>query len=97
MEQGPDADELARIKTQFRASEIYAMDNTEGRANSYGRALAVGLTLEDIDNWLPLVEATTPDQIMEAARKLFDPRRSVTGFVAPPAKIEATLTESSKG
>lgn len=97
MEQGPDAEELARIKTQFRASEIYAMDNTEGRANSYGRALAVGLTLEDIDNWLPLVEATTPDQIMEAARKLFDPRRSVTGFVAPPAKIEATLTESSKG
>nr|WP_284375640.1 pitrilysin family protein [Sulfitobacter pacificus] len=81
METGVDAAQLDRIKLQIRAEQIYARDNAEGVANRYGSALAIGLTVEDVQNWPDVLDAVTADDIMQAAEKLFDRRASVTGWL----------------
>ncbi|MEY8882223.1 M16 family metallopeptidase [Donghicola sp. XS_ASV15] len=79
--EGPAPEDLERIKTQFRASEIYAMDSTSSRANRYGAALAIGLTVEDVQQWTPTVLDITAEEIVDAAKSVLDRRRSVTGYI----------------
>lgn len=81
MAEGIDPEQLARIKTQIRASEIYARDDVEGLANRYGRALTQGLTVQDVQNWPDILQAVTADDIMAVARDVLDRRQSVTGWV----------------
>ena len=78
---GVDEDRLARIKYQLRASEIYGRDNVDGIANRYGRALASGLTIEDVQSWPEVLQTVTADEIMAAARKVLVRNASVTGWL----------------
>ena len=81
METGVDPEQLDRIKLQIRAEQIYARDNAEGVANRYGSALAIGLTVEDVQSWPDVLDAVTAEDIMQAAEKVFDRRASVTGWL----------------
>ena len=83
-ETGIDIEQLERIKIQFAASEIYARDNVQGLANSYGAALTSGLKLADIHAWPAVVQAVRPEDIMAAAKELLDEKRSVTGWLMKP-------------
>ena len=82
---GPDAAALERIRTQVRASEIYARDNVQGLANRYGQELSVGLTLADIESWDEALAAVTAEDVMAVARKVLDRRNAVTGWLTRPA------------
>ena len=82
MEEGVDPEILDRIKTQIRASEIYALDNISGLANRYGAGLTSGLTVADIQAWPDILQAVTEDDILAAARRVFDRRNAVTGHVS---------------
>ncbi|WP_297772226.1 pitrilysin family protein [uncultured Roseovarius sp.] len=84
LETGIDSEQLERIKMQARASEIYARDDASGLANRYGRALTQGLTVEDVQAWPDILQATTADQIMAAAREVLDRTHSVTGWLMAP-------------
>ena len=84
LEIGVDLAQLDRIKTQFAASEIYARDNVQGLANSYGAALTSGLELADIHAWPAAVQAVRPEDIMSAAKELLNEERSVTGWLMKP-------------
>lgn len=88
IDQGIDIEQLERLKKQFRAAEIYAQDSVQGLANAYGRALTSGLTLEDIRAWPDIVQSIQPEEILAAARKVFDKRKSVTGWLI---KAEETM------
>ncbi len=81
MKTGVDPKQLARIKAQIRASDIYARDNMAGLARSYGEALTSGLTVDDVDAWSGILQAVTADDIMAAAKMVFDPNYSVTGWL----------------
>ena len=81
LEEGVDSEELARIKMQIRASEIYALDSVSTLANHYGSALTSGLTVEDVEAWPDVLEAVTEADILAAAARVFDRRNAVTGFV----------------
>ncbi len=81
IERGVDEDQLARIKMQLRASQIYARDNVDGIANRYGSALAIGLTVEDVQAWPDILQAVTPEQIIAVAKQVLVPERSVTGWL----------------
>lgn len=78
---GPDPDRMERIKTQIRASEIYALDDQNGLARRYGAALSIGLTIADVANWPATLSAVTADDVMAAARDVLDLRNSVTGWL----------------
>ncbi len=81
METGVDAAQLDRIKMQLRASQIYARDSVRSLANRYGRALAQGLTVEDVQAWPEVLQAVTEEDIMQAAADVFDRKQAVTGWL----------------
>ncbi len=83
VETGPDAEDFARIKTQIRADQIYARDNVDGLARRYGEALAIGLTVQDVQDWPAVLDAVTPEQVVQAAREVLDRNRAVTGWLMP--------------
>lgn len=84
MHKGVDAEQLERIKLQIRAGQIYARDNADAVANRYGQALAIGLSVQDVQDWPKVLDAVTADDIMAAARDVFDKRQSVTGWLMKP-------------
>lgn len=90
LEEGVDPEALARIKRQIRSSEIYALDDISTLANRYGAGLTSGLTIEDVDAWPRILEAVTEDDIIAAARKVFDRKNAVTGFIMPDAAPEVS-------
>ncbi|UWR80024.1 insulinase family protein [Phaeobacter inhibens] len=81
LEEGVDEAQLERIKLQLRAAEIYARDNVDGIANRYGRALASGLTVEDVQAWPRILQSITADEIIAVAREVLQPEVSVTGWM----------------
>ncbi|MEP2028730.1 MAG: pitrilysin family protein [Paracoccaceae bacterium] len=84
MESGVDQESLERIKMRLRAAQIYARDNVESIANRYGRALTSGLTIADVQAWPDILQAVTEEDIMAAARKVFNRNASVTGWLMRP-------------
>ena len=78
---GIDPEAFERLRTQLRASEIYARDNTQGLARRYGEALTSGLTVADVQAWPQILQSVTPEDVMAAARDVLDRRRAVTGWL----------------
>ncbi len=81
MKQGVDPAQLARIKTQVRAAQIYARDDLQGMARQYGEALTSGLTIKDVKDWPGILQSVTAKDIMAAAKMIFNRRQSVTGWL----------------
>ncbi|MCQ0091043.1 insulinase family protein [Roseovarius sp. M141] len=84
LETGVDTDQLKRIKMRLRAAQVYARDDVNGLANRYGAALTSGLTVADVQAWPDVLQSVTADDVMQAARDLFDDRNSVTGYLSTP-------------
>ncbi len=91
IEEGPDPEHLARIKTQIRAAEIFALDNQEQLARRYGAALTQGLTVEDVAAWPSVLADVGPEDLIAAAKLVFDMDKSVTGW------LQGTVTASGEG
>ena len=87
LERGVDMEQLERIKMQLRASQIYARDNVDGIGQRYGSALAIGLTVQDVQDWPDVLQAVTADDIMQAARDLFREESSVTGWLMRDTEV----------
>jgi zinc protease len=81
IEEGVDADQLARIKMQLRAGQIYARDDVNAAANRYGSALTQGLTIADVQEWPDVLQAVTADDLIAAAKRVFDRKAAVTGWM----------------
>jgi zinc protease len=81
LKDGVNAEDLARIKAQIAAAEIYGNDNTQGLAQKYGAALSIGLTVQDIQAWPDILAAVTADEVMEAARMVLNRKNAVTGWL----------------
>lgn len=81
IETGVDSEQLERIKMQLRASQIYERDSVSSVANRYGRALTSGLDIADIQAWPDILQAVTEEDIIAAAKMVFDKRNSVTGWL----------------
>ncbi|MCL6283663.1 insulinase family protein [Ruegeria sp. 2012CJ41-6] len=78
---GVNQADLDRIKMQLRAAQVYARDNVDGIGNRYGRALASGLTVQDVQDWPDVLQAVTGEEIIAAAREVLQPETSVTGWL----------------
>ncbi len=87
---GVDLEQLARIKMQLRASTIYEADDVQSLARRYGSALTSGLTIKDVQDWPDVLQAVTPEEIIDAAALLLDKKRAVTGWLSAPKKEGAS-------
>ncbi len=85
--EGVDPVQFDRIKMQLRASLIYGEDNISAQANRYGAALTSGLTVQDIQEWPDILQSVTAEDVLQAARDIFNRDNAVTGW-AKPAEVE---------
>ena len=76
-----DEDRMTSIRTQMRASEIYALDNVAGIARRYGAALTQGLTIQDVQDWPRILQAVTSEDVKAVATKVLNRDQAVTGWV----------------
>ncbi len=83
LETGIDPERMESLRTQFRASEVYARDDVSGIARRYGAALTQGLTIEDIQAWPEILQEVTEDDILAVAREVMREESSVTMQVVP--------------
>ena len=80
---GVTEEELARSKSGMLAAAIYARDRVQGAARTFGAALSIGRTIEEVESWPERVEALTVADINAAARYVFDETQSVTAVLRP--------------
>ena len=76
-----DPARMEAIRTQLRASEIYALDDAQGLARRYGTALTTGLTVADVQAWPDILQTVTPAKIKDVAARVFDRNSAVTGWI----------------
>jgi zinc protease len=86
VEKGISAEELERSKSRMIADAIYAQDNQSSLARWYGTALTTGGSVEDVQSWPDRIRAVTAEQVQDAARRWFDKRGSVTGYLVKDAQ-----------
>ena len=78
----PGDAELNRAKTELVASVIYRRDSQFALASAYGQALAIGLTVDDVNEWPARIRATTAEGVRKAAQTL-QRKQAVTGYLVP--------------
>ena len=76
-----DPARIESIRTQLRASEIYAKDNVQGLARRYGAALTQGLTIADVQAWPQILQDVTAEDIKSVAARVLNRNQAVTGWV----------------
>jgi zinc protease len=75
------AERMDSIRTQLRASEIYAKDNIQGLARRYGSALTQGLSVQDVQDWPNVLQSVTAKDVKAVAAKVLQRNQAVTGWV----------------
>ncbi len=88
MADGVNPEDFARIKAQVRASEIYGRDNVQGLARQYGAALALGMSVQDVQDWPQVLQAVTAEEVMAAAAKVLNRNNAVTGWLTTEEAAE---------
>ena len=78
----PGGADIARAKTGLVASTIYRRDSQFSMASAYGQALAIGMTVDDVNEWPARIRAVTADDVQAAARRL-NRREAVTAYLLP--------------
>jgi heat shock protein HslJ len=70
-DEGVSAEELARVKTQSIAAQIYKRDSLMAQAMEIGGAEAAGVSWRDIDTLLEKLKSVTAAEVQAVAKKYF--------------------------
>jgi len=81
----PRASDLDRAKTQLVADATYQRDSQYALASAYGQALAIGLTVDDVEEWPDRIRAVKGNDVQNAAAKSLISREAVTAYIEPGA------------
>ena len=71
-DEGVTAEELARIKTQIVAGQVYKRDSMMAQAMEIGHFEASGFNWRDYDKLLDKLRSVTPEEVQAVARKYFN-------------------------
>ncbi len=75
--------ELARAKAQLVAGATFRRDSQFEMATAYAQALAVGLTVFDVQQWPARIQALKAKAVEEVAADSLDRTESVTAYLQP--------------
>ncbi|MHB8786735.1 MAG: M16 family metallopeptidase [Thauera sp.] len=84
-DEGISAGELARVKTQAIASQVYKRDSLMGQAMEIGYLESAGLSWRDEDALLEGLRAVTAEEVQAVARRYFDDDTLSTARLEPQA------------
>ncbi len=76
-------EELARVVAQVVAADVYQRDSLFYQAMRLGVYETVGLGWQALDDYVPRVQAVTPEQIREVARKYLTDDRLTVAVLEP--------------
>ncbi|MCB9958593.1 MAG: insulinase family protein [Rhodospirillaceae bacterium] len=79
--EGVTEEEVAAARDRLQIDAIYARDSVGGAARMVGAALAIGMSLDEVQAWPDRIAAVTVDDVMAAARQVLDANQSVTGWL----------------
>lgn len=88
-EGGVSAEELARVKTQWVASEVYKLDSLFSQAQALGSDWALGLPLDASERLVALLREVTADQVQSVAARYFGDDQ-MTVAVLRPQPVDAS-------
>jgi zinc protease len=71
VQDGVTEDELARVKAQVVARQVFKRDSIFGQAMEIGQFESAGLSHKDIDRVLERIKAVTAEQVRAAAKEYF--------------------------
>ena len=95
-DEGVSAEELARVKTQSIAAQIYKRDSLMAQAMEIGGAEAAGVSWRDIDLLLEKLKSVTAEEVQEVAKKYFkDDTLSIA--VLDPQPVENSKPKKPSG
>jgi zinc protease len=80
---GFDPEDVEQAKRRMQADAVYARDSLGAGANIIGRALAIGLAIEDVEAWPKRIAAVTPEAAHTSLVNVLDLKRSVTAHLLP--------------
>lgn len=80
---GVTEDEVRRSIARLQAEAIFARDSLQGPAHVIGNALAVGLTIDDVEAWPDRIGAVTAEAVNAAARAVLSGEASMTTLLLP--------------
>lgn len=80
---GVSDQELARVKAQLVAGQVYKKDSLYGQAMELGSYLTIGFSVKDIDRMVEKVKQVTPEQVQSVAAKYFGPEQMTVGTLYP--------------
>ncbi len=87
---GVTDNELEKAKSRCVRSQIFDRDKQDHAANLFGSTLAVGGTVQDIEEWPDRIRKVTAAQVKAAAARFLAPDRSTTGYLLPDAEFDVT-------
>lgn len=90
-DEGVTAEELARIKTQIVAGQIYKRDSMMAQAMEIGAFEAAGFNWRDYDKLLEKLRSVTAEEVQAVAKKYFSDD-SLTVAVLDPQPIDKPMT-----
>ncbi len=86
MQNGITMGELSRAKLRIESEAIYARDSLSVGARVIGSALAVGLSIDDVESWPEYIAGVTIVQVQAAIKTVFNTNQSVVGVLLPTDK-----------
>lgn len=76
------------MQAQVVAGLVYAQDNIMQQANRIGELVTVGLPWQLVDNDIEALQAVTPEQVSEVARRYLVRERLTRSYNLPNAREE---------
>ncbi|WP_370260735.1 M16 family metallopeptidase [Limnobacter sp.] len=81
--EGVTDQELARVKAQLIASQVYKRDSVFGQAMEIGQNLTIGFEVEDIDRMIEQIKTVTAQEVQYVAQTHFDRDQLTVGTLFP--------------
>ena len=75
--------EMLRAKAQLVAGAAFARDGQFEMASAYARALAVGMTVSDVQQWPGRIQSVKPKALQDAAATGLNRNEAVTAYLQP--------------
>ncbi len=97
IDEGVTEEELARVKAQVVASQVYQLDSVFSQAMQIGRLESIGLSYRDIDTILEKLQAVTAEQIREVTKKYFNDDRLTVAVLDPQPLDQKRQVEEPSG
>ena len=93
--EGISEEELARVRTQLVASQIYKRDSMMGQAMEIGALEVIGLRWQDIEHMLERLKAVTAAEVQSVARKYFSDDTLTIATLDPQSLTSPSAAEAS--